>query len=101
MIIRVFSAKVRPGKQQEFERIVKEEAIPMLEKHKGVVAEYAGRPFGTNSDDFTFVTVWKDMSDLKEFAGKDWEEALLSVEALQLLEETHINHFEVYHSRSK
>ncbi len=95
MLIRVFRARVRPGKQEEFERLVKE-TIPTVRKHKGVLAVYAGRPIGSNSNEFTFVSVWRDLSDLKAFAGNDWDKAVMLPSELPLLEETFIHHFEIF-----
>ena len=97
MIIRVFRAKVRPGKQREFERLVKEQSIPLVKRQRGVLAEYAGRPVGSNSNEFTFVSVWKDLEDLKAFAGKDWEKSVIPPDELPLLEETFVHHFELFH----
>lgn len=97
MIIRVFRARVRPGKEREFERLVKEQSIPMVRKQKGVLAEYAGRPVGSNSNEFTFVSVWKDLSDIKTFVGEDWEKSVIPPDELPLIEEAFIHHYEVFH----
>ena len=43
------------GKQKEFERLVRVQSIPLVRKQQGVLAAYAGRPVGANSDEFTFV----------------------------------------------
>jgi quinol monooxygenase YgiN len=100
MIIRVFRAKVRPGKGAEFQRLVREQSIPMVKKQAGVVAVYAGSPVGSNRDEFTVTTVWKDLEHLKSFAGGDWEKSVVPPDELPLLEATSIHHFELFHSES-
>src|SRR5215467_3198394 len=97
MIIRVFRARVRPGKLKQFERLVKTQSIPLVRKQKGVLASYAGRPVGSNSNEFTFVSVWKNLSDVKVFAGKDWEKSVIPKDELPLLSKTFIEHFELFH----
>jgi quinol monooxygenase YgiN len=101
MIIRVFRAKVRPGKGEEFLRLVKEQSIPMVKKQTGVLAIYAGSPVGSNRDEFTVTTVWKDLKHLKAFAGDDWEKSVIPPDELPLLERTWIDHFELFHSESR
>jgi len=101
MIIRVFRAKVRPGKADEFERLVREQSVPMVKKQRGVIAVYAGRPVGSNSNEFTVTSVWKDLTDIKAFAGKDWEKSVIPPDELPLLEETYIHHFELFHGESQ
>ena len=52
---------------------------------------------GSNSNEFTFVSVWKDLSDLKGIRGKGLGEGRDTAECeLPLLEETFIHHFELF-----
>jgi len=97
MIIRVFRAKVRPGKQEEFERLVRDQSIPLVTRQKGLIAFYSARPFGSNSNEFVGVSVWKDISDVKAFAGSDWEKSVIPADELPLLETTSTNHYELFY----
>ncbi len=96
MIIRIFRARVRPGKQEEFERFMNEKVIPMVGKHKDI-AEYAGRPYGSSSNEFTYVSVWKNLSDLRVFAGEGLGGIIDTTRRIALLEETFLHHFELFH----
>lgn len=58
MIVRVFRARVQPGMQAEFERLVNEVLIPLVEAHNGLIMRYAGKPVGGNPDEFVMVSVW-------------------------------------------
>ena len=42
MIVRVFRARVRPGKKAEFEQTVRQHSIPLVEAQKGLIT-YEGQ----------------------------------------------------------
>jgi hypothetical protein len=44
MIIRVFRPTIRPGKQSEFESFLRSEAIPLVSRQSGLVAQHVGSP---------------------------------------------------------
>jgi len=73
MIVRVFRAITQPGKESEFERMLKEQSMPMVEGRDGLLASYFGRPLGAKSNEFVAITVWRDLDSVKAFAGDDWE----------------------------
>jgi len=89
MFIRVFHAKVRPGKQAEFKKTLELLALPNIQYRSGMVAFYPGQPVGSNSNEFVLVTVWKDASGLEALSASDWAKAIVPAEALPLLEEWH------------
>ena len=49
MIVRVFRARVHPGKEDEFERFVIETGVPMVKAAEGCTHVTAGRAAGTSS----------------------------------------------------
>ncbi len=100
MIVRVFRAKPRAGKQAEFKRKVEELSIPLVKRQTGMVAYFAGKPLDTDSDEFVMVTVWNSVPDLKAFAGDNWQKAVIPEEELPLLKETTVHHYDVFGSSS-
>ncbi len=97
MIIRVFRARVKPGKQKEFENMAKVISIPLLRGQKGLVAYYPGRPTGPKSDEFVMVTIWADLASLKAFAGEKWQEAVFPAkEERAALQEWFVHHYESF-----
>ena len=60
MIIRVFRAKVQVGKAGAFEQKVRELSIPLVQRARGMVAFYSGRPMQPTPDEFVMVTLWQD-----------------------------------------
>ena len=96
MIIRVFRAKVRPGKQAQFERMVEQLSIPLIQAQKGMVAFYPGQLVGPAAHEFVLVTIWKDAESLRAFTGKNWLNTVLPEEDLPVLEEIEVQGYEVF-----
>jgi heme-degrading monooxygenase HmoA len=92
-IIRVFRARVRPGKQAEFERFFRESALPYLRGRPGLLAQHVGRPLEPTAAEFVYVTVWEDLAALQAFAGEEWQAAHLLPEEVPLLQETLVDHY--------
>ncbi len=73
----------------------------MVKRQSGVLAVYAGRPLGSNSSEFALVSVWNEVSDIRAFAGEDWEKSVIPPEHLALIEESYIQHYDLFHSESQ
>jgi quinol monooxygenase YgiN len=99
MIVRVFRAKIKLGKQKEYEQFVKEQAIPSVSKQEGVIAQYAGRPLGSNKNEFVFVSVWNSLEELKAYAGNQWENSVIEPGEEVLFEETAVHNYELFHKK--
>ncbi len=98
MIVRVFRATVRSGSADDFEEVVRSISLTRLRDAPGLVSWVAGRPLGA-AGEFCVLTVWEDLDSLQRFAGPDWQrENVLPAEALPLLEETILHHYEVFGS---
>jgi quinol monooxygenase YgiN len=96
MFIRVFHAKVRPGKQAEFKKTLELLTLPNIQYRNGMIAFYPGQPVGPNSNEFVLVTVWKDAPGLNPSSGSDWAKAIVPAEALPLLEEWHEHDYKAF-----
>lgn len=89
MIIRLFHARVKPGKQAQFKGALEQLSIPNIRSRSGMVAIYPGQPHGTNSNEFVLVTVWKDQASLERYSQANWAKAIIPQEVFPLLEEWH------------
>src|SRR4051812_23700557 len=94
MIIRVFRPRVQQGMQDEFERFLRETAIPFVSSHDGLVAQHVGRPTAASPDEFVYVAVWRDLDALRAFAGEEWTEAVIDPSEEHMLRETFLSHYE-------
>jgi len=69
MIIRVFRPTIHPGKEREFEALLRDTAIPLVSQQSGLVAQHVGRPRDPSSTEYVYVTVWEDVESVRAFAG--------------------------------
>jgi quinol monooxygenase YgiN len=98
MIVRVFRATVRSGSADEFEDVVRNITMTRFRTAPGLLWWSAGRPLGT-AGEFCVVTMWEDLESLQQFAGPDWQrEAIIPADALPLLEDTVLHHYELFGS---
>jgi len=93
MIIRLFHAKVRQGKEAEFRKTFENLTVPGIQARKGMVAIYPGQPFGAGSNDFVLITIWKDQAAAQNHTQADWAKAIFPEEALPLLEECRVHNY--------
>lgn len=98
MIIRVFRPTVRPGQADSFERFLRETAVPMIASQEGMLAQHVGVPMDTDSRDFVYISLWKDVESIRGFAGEKWQEAVIDPSEAEMLETTSISHYEVLDS---
>lgn len=91
MIIRLFHAKVRPGKQADFKKILELLSLPDIQSQKGMIAFYPGQPLGPESNEFILVTVWKSQKGSESRSREDWAKLVFPVEAFPLLEEWQVH----------
>jgi heme-degrading monooxygenase HmoA len=94
VIIRVFRPRVQPGMHDEFERFLRETAMPFVSSHDGLVAQHIGRPMASSPDEFVYIAVWRDLAALRAFAGEDWTKAVVDPSEEHMLRETSLSHYE-------
>ncbi len=91
MIIRLFSAKVCPGKQAEFKKVLELLSLPEIQSKKGMIAFYPGQPLGPDSNEFILVTVWKNQPGKENLSREEWAKMFFPTEAFSLLEEWNVH----------
>jgi heme-degrading monooxygenase HmoA len=95
VVVRVFRARVHEGKEHEFERFVLDMALPMVKAHDGCTHVMVGKSRWSELPEFVVVTHWNSVEALEDFAGPDWQEALVESEDEQLLTGAFCDHYEV------
>jgi len=93
MLIRVYHARVHPGQEAEFERLVRADALPRMRQLPGCLALHLGREYG-GSAEFVLVSVWRDLDALKAFTGEHWQEGVVLHPGAQVLEKTWVEHYQ-------
>jgi heme-degrading monooxygenase HmoA len=66
VIIRGSRPTIHPGKQREFEALLRDTAIPLVSRQAGLLAQHAGRPRDPSSTEYVYVTVWDEEHLLKD-----------------------------------
>ena len=93
MILRFFRAIVHDGCQAEFQEFFLGTALPGVQSHVGLQSVSVGLPHKASPNEFSMVMVWKDLDALKEFAGENWQQAVIHPEEAHLLKETYVYHY--------
>lgn len=94
MIIRVLQAKVHPGREAEFKRIIELLSLPQIRSKSGVVDVYPGQISGSGSTEFLLVTIWKNLNKFKKMSLEEWVRVILPEEALPLLAEWRVQFYD-------
>ena len=92
MLIRVFSGRARPGREEELRAYTRDVALPEFRSAPGLIAAH----LGTAVDDPTgciVVTMWEDLDSLIAFTGPDWQQVMTSPDERQMLGTGTVTHF--------
>ena len=95
MIMRIFRALVHEGQQDAFRKFFIETALPLVRAQEGLVSVSVGLPHETSPNEFSMVTIWRDLDGLRHFAGDDWKSAVIHPDEAHLLKETFVSHYRV------
>lgn len=68
-VLRIFRAQVKIGREAEWELRVDQQIAEQLEGTDGLLDWYRGRALDKASNEFVFVTLWRDGDALRAFAG--------------------------------
>lgn len=93
MIMRIFRARVKPGRRGDFERLVREKSIPIMRRQSGLITIQVGRPMERRPDEFVLVTVWEDLASLQRWTGENWNEVVPMPGEADLMEEATLQHY--------
>jgi Antibiotic biosynthesis monooxygenase len=71
-------ARIHPGKEDEFERFVRETGVPMAEAQGGCSHVEWSRSRWSERPEFVVVTHWDSLGELEAFACPRWQEPVIS-----------------------
>jgi quinol monooxygenase YgiN len=93
MIIRVFRAKIKPGKIEDFKQLVQTQSIPWLMASEGMLGYFAGEPLDRDGTEFVMVTLWRDLDSLQRFVGGNWQTPMVTPDEAPLVDEMLAYHY--------
>jgi hypothetical protein len=92
MIVRIYRARVVRGREEQFLRFLRDDAMPHI-KEGGAVATYYGRRVGQAGEDFVAISVWENLAAL-ERAIPDWRRPIPFPNLEGMLVEGFVEHYE-------
>jgi transposase/heme-degrading monooxygenase HmoA len=94
MIIRVFSARLRPGAREAYEELCLRVSAPLMSAQPGFLTWRMGAERPDHPDDFVFISLWRDLESLKAFTGEQWQAASILPGEADLLERVAVRHYD-------
>lgn len=94
MVIRVFRARLKPGKHAEYTRLCRTVSLPLMREQAGCLTTRIGAQRQDAPDDFVVVSVWKDLASIQAFVGERWQEAIIMPGEADMLEAVAVQHFD-------
>lgn len=98
MITRIFRVEITPALRQEFELKFKEVSIPLLQSFDGVISVTVGGPCKWSPNEYLLISTWVDEAAIIEFAGDQWNEAIIPQAMEPYVSQCWVHHFENYKS---
>ena len=88
MIVRVARYRVKEGREEDFETLMRDQGIPQMKQQPGLMVAYVGRALEPErSHHYMTVTVWRSLDDVRQFGGSEWQQVVFLVpEARDMLE---------------
>jgi transposase/quinol monooxygenase YgiN len=94
VILRVFHARLKPGRRGAYERLCRTAMLPVMREAPGCLAARIGAVSERRPNDFVVVSVWKDVASVRDFVGEHWQEAIILPGEADLLAEVRVQHFD-------
>jgi hypothetical protein len=77
MLIRVFRATPKPGKQDELVRLIEEVSVPFVDGQPGLIGRFTGQGLGATGAEIVMISLWEDLDALTTMTGEDWESGVI------------------------
>lgn len=85
MIARLWHGYTKPENADTYEHLLKTKILPGIHRVKGYQGTYLLRRGREGEVEFITLTLWDSLDSIREFAGKDYEVAVVPPEARKLL----------------
>ena len=97
MLIRVFCAKPKPGRDEELARLIENVSIPFVDRQPGLVGRFTGRGIGAAGDEIVMISIWDDLESMKRMTGEDWESEVIPDERLaERIDSCSVAHYQTF-----
>lgn len=94
MIIRVFKAQIKEGKEDEFKEFFLKQALPRVRSQPGLVSAVIGTPLKVFSRGFVMIMIWENIASIRNYVGEHWYEPRIDPAEVDLLESVDVCHYQ-------
>jgi len=94
VITRIFRVQIRPERRAAFEKDFQEVSIPLIRAHPGLKSVSIGKPTHWAPDEYVMISRWKDIADLEDFVGKDWNQPVIPAGMEKYVVQCWVHHYE-------
>ena len=95
-ILRVFEARAKPGCADALAKKFATTSVDVVKDQSGNQGHFFGKSISGEDDVLVFVSVWKDLSSVKNRFGDEWESSFLPPGYSELIEACSIKHFALH-----
>lgn len=95
MILRVFRARAKAGREKELESFLLSSAVPTIRQRKGCQSVYVGKPLELGLNEFILISTWQTKEDLIAFAGANWRKPVILPHEADVIEQGLVDHYEI------
>ena len=95
-ILRVFEARAKPGCADALAKKFATTSADVVKDQSGNQGHFFGKNISGEDDVLVFVSVWKDLSSVKNRFGDEWESSFLPPGYSELIEECSVKHFALH-----
>lgn len=101
MISRYWKGIVKPGQAEEYMAHLKEDTLDVIEQIDGFQSVKVLRKDGKDGVEFVVITEWESIDAIKEFAGEEYENAVVPDKARQMMVsyDSGVRHYEVVYEK--
>jgi hypothetical protein len=84
-IARIWHGWTTPANADAYETLLRSEVLPRIDRLEGARGAYVLRTAAGNEVEFVTITLWDSLDAVREFAGDDYEVAVVPPAARRLL----------------
>ena len=96
MITRIFRVRVPTPLHSEFELKFASISVDAVKSQPGLISVSIGRPTQWTPEEYAMMTTWQNEQSLCEFAGDNWNQAVIPLGMEKFVSECWIHHYENY-----
>jgi transposase/heme-degrading monooxygenase HmoA len=94
VIVRVFSATLKPGVRAAYERLARQHGMTVMRRVPGFVLVHVAEWRPERPDEFTVVSVWRDLAALCGYTGDEWQQVAILPGEAAMIERMRLRHFD-------